>query len=853
MVNYSGLNPIFAARISAAIGDAEKATGGKAAVTSAYRTYADQVNAWNNYQSGRGGIAARPGKSLHEQGMAFDLGPGPVRDWIEGHAAQYGLEAATAADRKKGTWGQDAPHIQLARSVLTTPYDSTPNAFADGGRALPGVPIDPFGVVAAKTSGALPSSGLPSPQTLRRGMSGPSVAALQTQLASHALYRGPIDGKFGPATQTAVKNAESMFSLPTRDRGVAGPQVQTALGIGLPTPQMGPEQPGTSTLPPTAMPARPITPTPASVAPFSTAGLPVPAPSQGPGFPPPAGLSNLTAMTGGMGQLAGSLPSTPGGVPAAPGPASPPTGRPSIEAPDWASNLPGWMRALPGASYLEKTMETAMPTRQSVPYALRGVTFGNPADYAPAAVGSPPAAPGSIPVATSKVGPDPLANETGDNAVLATMRGAPSYNPGKAAFGLAPISDSYPPAPPVPLDYAGDRAYAAAHAPPTFFAGPGTGALSPPGDVSPARSTSINDVLSGLGGIPAAYAHLLGFDTPPAAAAAPSRTIAPAVPPGGAGTARTYPSVGAGLSAPYAPQMQSSIGGYPQSAMMVPPGSPTAPQPWTTPPAPQIDWSRPAAAPSQEASPVGQFGSAGFSMPPSVGGFGERRNAYANGETNIDPMNLNALPTRFNAPGYQPFPSGAQPALYASAGSAWDPRSPSVNGDYPLGRAMDSLGGPAAGDIAPSVVTPAGGPPPVPSMYGSGLTAPGVSNGISSLFQPLPAPPLAVRPSVAKQTAAIATLAKALGGSARSGGGYVPTTQFGGSPGSYNYSGTTPWGSATYNAPYGASGYSNSPFTPAGYTAPNFSVGSGGPTYAYKPDGQGGGTYVNSFGQTMSY
>jgi hypothetical protein len=57
--------------------------------------------------------------------------------------------------------------------------------------------------------------------------------------------------------------------------------------------------------------------------------------------------------------------------------------------------------------------------------------------------------------------------------------------------------------------------------------------------------------------------------------------------------------------------------------------------------------------------------------------------------------------------------------------------------------------------------------------------------------------------------------------------------------------------------PYGGyttgSSYSASPFTPAGYTAPNFNPTSGGALYAYHPDGQGGGTYTDSQGRIHSY
>lgn len=44
-----------------------------------------------------------------------------------------------------------------------------------------------------------------------------------------------------------------------------------------------------------------------------------------------------------------------------------------------------------------------------------------------------------------------------------------------------------------------------------------------------------------------------------------------------------------------------------------------------------------------------------------------------------------------------------------------------------------------------------------------------------------------------------------------------------------------------------------SAFTPAGFSAPNYSPGSGGSTFAYHSNGDGTGTYVNSQGRTISY
>lgn len=774
MVNFNGLNPIFAARISAAIADAEKATGGKAVVRSAYRTYGEQKALWNestgNGRHAKSWAVASPGKSLHEQGMAFDLEAGPVRDWIEANASRYGLEPASS----RHGWGYDPSHIQLARSVLKTPYDSTPNAYAEGGRKLPGVPVDPFGVVTAKESGSLPSAAARPAQTLRKGMSGEAVRQLQTALASHALYTGKIDGVYGPKTESAVRNAESMFGLPTRDKGVAGPQVLAALnppspayasGGGVDSSPMSPYQPGQTTLPAAGSDA-PLSFTPHSLGPyitgapgrtgaevpqpFSTAGLPRPPAAPNPGLPPPEGLSNLSAMTGGMGQM-------PPGAGAGSGP--------FLARPDHPSPNDTPLSLASIGKYIA-----------NIPASIYDATFGqNPAAATPSPTGTlydkvPPAVPA----------PTPSPND------------------------IAPFS--YPPIPPTgPVDSL---------------------RLLSPGQIGAASSIGLKALAKTAPG-------LSNWTSP----------ITDGGPPLGFS--------GSGSS--------DFLTGSSGSAMMVPPGSPVTPSQSASPLS--MDMSMPSGPPQREASPIALSGSAGFSMPSGVGGFGERRNAFANGETNIDPMDMNGLPSRFSAPGYQPFPSGANPALYASAGNPHIP-GPSVS-PRPIGSPSvapmswpDSFGpGPAA-----AAITPAGGQP---YMYGNnGAALGGPMAGVAPInFAPPLAytPPPAVRPQAVKQ-AAVTALAKALTAGAGisapggSSGGYAPTqSYFGQSPGSYSFAGMSPWGSATYSMPGG--GFSNSPFTPsgAGWQSPNFSPGSGGPTYAYKPDGNGGGTFVNSRGETMSY
>src|SRR5947209_16883230 len=85
--DVSHFNPTFAARMQAAIQAAYNATGQWAQIStpsSAFRDYANQQKQWNAYVASgyrSDHLAARPGHSLHEQGMALDLADGRARDW----------------------------------------------------------------------------------------------------------------------------------------------------------------------------------------------------------------------------------------------------------------------------------------------------------------------------------------------------------------------------------------------------------------------------------------------------------------------------------------------------------------------------------------------------------------------------------------------------------------------------------------------------------------------------------------------------------------------------------------------------------------------------------------------------
>lgn len=73
-----------------------KRWGGGLSVVSGGRTYQEQAHLYNLYRSGRGNLAAPPGTSLHESGLAVDLG-GPIQNsgsaqhaWLRANAAQFG-------------------------------------------------------------------------------------------------------------------------------------------------------------------------------------------------------------------------------------------------------------------------------------------------------------------------------------------------------------------------------------------------------------------------------------------------------------------------------------------------------------------------------------------------------------------------------------------------------------------------------------------------------------------------------------------------------------------------------------------------------------------------------------------
>ena len=70
--------------------------GVKLKLNSGFRTWAEQVRLYALYLAGRGNLAAKPGFSNHQSGLAVDIQvdnsfTSPVYRWLEANAARYGF------------------------------------------------------------------------------------------------------------------------------------------------------------------------------------------------------------------------------------------------------------------------------------------------------------------------------------------------------------------------------------------------------------------------------------------------------------------------------------------------------------------------------------------------------------------------------------------------------------------------------------------------------------------------------------------------------------------------------------------------------------------------------------------
>jgi hypothetical protein len=164
-VTHQGINPEFSKRLERAIKDAEAATGSKAQINDLVRSRELQAKYYNDYRSGRGGLAAPPGQSRHDpsRGAAADISSGPVLSWLHKNADKYGLEFL-----KGRAFALDPVHIQMAGGGhMMPPAESVPtprpSPFPDPTAAPPmgGAPTPPPGPMSPGPQYAGVPAGMP--------------------------------------------------------------------------------------------------------------------------------------------------------------------------------------------------------------------------------------------------------------------------------------------------------------------------------------------------------------------------------------------------------------------------------------------------------------------------------------------------------------------------------------------------------------------------------------------------------------------------------------------------------------------------------------------------------------------
>lgn len=174
-------------------------TGG---VASAGRTFKEQVALWDAYRAGHGNLAARPGTSLHESGIALDVTRGTdAQKWMTYGADPLKVVAGEATRAESYGW---------TRTVPSEAWHFSYDPKAD--RHAPSLP----------------------PLTLRKGSIGSDVRRLQTALRLAGI-RGdllgrvllPVDGIYGGQTVRAVKRWQSKHGLIAD--GICGPATWASL------------------------------------------------------------------------------------------------------------------------------------------------------------------------------------------------------------------------------------------------------------------------------------------------------------------------------------------------------------------------------------------------------------------------------------------------------------------------------------------------------------------------------------------------------------------------------------------------------------------------------------------------
>lgn len=106
---YLQRSPVDAFAAFSRMRQAIQASGIKVKVNSAFRTMAKQKELYTKYLTGRGALAAKPGRSNHQYGVAVDLdvkSNPKLLSWLRSNAGSYGFHQAVPSENWH--WEYDA-------------------------------------------------------------------------------------------------------------------------------------------------------------------------------------------------------------------------------------------------------------------------------------------------------------------------------------------------------------------------------------------------------------------------------------------------------------------------------------------------------------------------------------------------------------------------------------------------------------------------------------------------------------------------------------------------------------------------------------------------------------------------
>ncbi len=188
------INRVFLWRLAAYCRDVVKA---RCTITVGLRSYAEQQRLYELYVAGRGNIAARPGKSRHNFGLAVDFNRIST---VNGQGVYPGTLNADYAAWKSGR-PEEINKYGLRHSVDTEPWHVEPIETR-------GVGIDDIAWFSDKDDFVNTPTGYPTIRETTPRMRGQAIKYLQQLLGV-----APADGVFGPASAGAASEYQRKNKL----------------------------------------------------------------------------------------------------------------------------------------------------------------------------------------------------------------------------------------------------------------------------------------------------------------------------------------------------------------------------------------------------------------------------------------------------------------------------------------------------------------------------------------------------------------------------------------------------------------------------------------------------------------